>query len=201
MAEHNAVVRVYDPHAETEASNKELQRSGFDINKLSVVGKDYLREQHVIGFTNARDPMKVCCQLGDFWGGLSGLLFGLGFFLIPGIGPLIVFGPLVSWIIRAMESAARVGELSALGAGLRNIGVPKNSILEYETALKSDKFLVIAHITAAVMAKAQSIFDTTGAAQIAAQRGVNVHIRHRLLGEPLTGGGKHVYHPYSRSAK
>jgi len=40
MAENNAVVRVYDPHAETEATIKELQRSGFDINKLSIVGKE-----------------------------------------------------------------------------------------------------------------------------------------------------------------
>ena len=59
MAEHNAVVRVYGPHAETEASIKELQRSGFDINKLSIVGKDYLTEQRVIGYANAGGCMKV----------------------------------------------------------------------------------------------------------------------------------------------
>jgi hypothetical protein len=41
MAENNAVVRVYDPHTETELTIKELQRSGFDMNKLSIVGKDY----------------------------------------------------------------------------------------------------------------------------------------------------------------
>ena len=145
MAEHNAVVMVYDPHAETAASIKELQRSGFDINKLSIVGKDYLREQQVIGNTNAGDPMKVWRQLGDFWGGLSGLALGSAYFLIPGIGSVIVFGPLVSWIVRALESAGMPGGLSALCAGLHGIGVPKNNIVEYETALKSEKFLVIAH--------------------------------------------------------
>jgi hypothetical protein len=49
-------------------------------------------------------------------------------------GPVIVFGPLVSWIVRALEGAVMVGGLSALGAGLHSIGIPKNNILEYETA-------------------------------------------------------------------
>ena len=39
MAENNAVVRVYDPHAEVEATIKELQSSGFDMNRLSIVGR------------------------------------------------------------------------------------------------------------------------------------------------------------------
>jgi len=171
MAENNAVVRVYDPHAEAEATIKELHRSGFDMNKLSIVGKDYYKEGHVIGYYNAGDRMKVWCQLGDFWGGLSGLLFGSAFFLIPGIGPVIVFGPLASWIVRALEGAVMAGELSALGAGLHSIGVPKNSITEYETALACDKFLVIAHGTADEMANAKSILETTRAAQFTAHRG------------------------------
>jgi hypothetical protein len=69
---------------------------------------------------------------------------GSGFFFIPGIGPLMVFGPLVSWIIGALEGAAVVGGLSALGAGLYSLGIPKNSVVEYEKALKSDQFLVMA---------------------------------------------------------
>jgi len=128
MAENNAVVRVYDPHTETELTVKELQRSGFDMNKLSIVGKDYHTEERVIGYYNAGDRMQVWGEMASFWGGLSGLLFGSGFFIIRGIGPVIVFGPLVSWIIRALEGAATVGEISALGAGLRSIGIPKDSI-------------------------------------------------------------------------
>ena len=153
MAENNTLVRVYGPHPETEATIKELQRSGFDINKLSIVGKDYHIAGHVIGCYNAGDRMKVWCQLAGFWGGLSGLLFGSAFLLIPGIGSVIVFGPLVSWIVRALEGAVIAGGLSALGAGLHSIGVPKNSIMEYETALACDKFLVIAHGTADEMAR------------------------------------------------
>lgn len=52
MAENNAVARVYDPHTETELVIKELQRSGFDMNKLFIVGKDYHTEERVIGHYN-----------------------------------------------------------------------------------------------------------------------------------------------------
>ena len=173
MAKNNAVVGVYGSHIKAEASIKELQRSGFDMKKLSIVGKDYHTEEHVIGYYNAGDRMKVWGKLGAFWGGLWGMLFGSAFFLIPGIGPIMVFGPLVGWIVAALEGAVMVGGLSALGAGLYSIGMPKDSIVKYETALKSDKFLVIAHGTANEVAKAMSILETTGAAEIATHEGVS----------------------------
>jgi hypothetical protein len=173
MAKNSAVVGVYDSHTKAEASIKELQRSGFDMKKLSIVGKDYHTEEHVIGYYNAGDRMKVWGKLGAFWGVLWGLLFGSAFFFIPGIGPIMVFGPLVGWIVAALEGAVVVGGLSALGAGLYSIGIPKDSIVKYETALKSDKFLVIAHGTADEVARAKSILETTGAEEIAAHHGVS----------------------------
>ena len=173
MAENSAVVAIYNSHTEAEASIKELQRSGFDMKKLSIVGKDYHTEEHVIGYYNAGDRMKVWGKRGAFWGGFWGLLFGSALFVVPGIGPLIVFGPLVAWIVAGLEGAVVVGGLSALGAGLYSIGIPKDSIVQYEAALKSDKFLVIAHGTADEAAKAKSILETTGAAQTAVHRGVS----------------------------
>jgi hypothetical protein len=174
MAEHNAVVGIFDSHLKAETSIKELQRSGFDMKKLSIVGKDYHPEEHVVGYYNAGDRMKVWGKLGAFWGGFWGLLFGSALFVIPGIGPLLVFGPLVGWIIGALEGAVVVGGLSALAAALYSIGIPKDSVVKYETALKSAKFLVIAHGTADEAAKAKSILETAGAAQIDVHPGVRV---------------------------
>jgi uncharacterized membrane protein len=171
MSENNAVVGVYNSHTEAEEAVKELQSSGFDMKKLSIVGKDYHTEEHVIGYYNAGDRMKFWGKRGAFWGGLWGLLFGSAFFFIPAIGPVIVFGPLVSWIVGALEGAAVVGGLSALGAGLYSIGIPKDSIVEYETALRAAKFLIIAHGTGDEMAKAKSILETTGAAQVTPHQG------------------------------
>ena len=54
-----------------------------------------------------------------------------------------------------------VGGLSALGAGLYSIGIPKDSVVKYEAALKSDKFLVLAHGTGDEVAKAKDIIQST----------------------------------------
>ena len=157
----NAVVAIYKSHTEAEAAVKELQRSGFDMKKLSIVGRDEHRDEHVIGYYNAGDRMKYWGKMGAFWGGLWGMLFGSAFFLIPGIGPLIVAGPLVAWIVGALEGAVVVGGLSAVGAGLYSLGIPKDSILRYERALKTDKFVLIAHGSLDEITRAKEILNGT----------------------------------------
>ena len=156
MSETNSVVAIYDTHIQAEEAVKELQRSGFDMKKMSIVGKDYHTDEHVVGYYNTGDRMKYWGKLGAFWGGLWGMLFGAAFFAIPGIGPILVAGPLVAWIIGALEGAVVVGGLSALGAGLYSIGIPKDSVVKYEAALKSDKFLLLAHGTADEVDKART---------------------------------------------
>ncbi len=157
MSDKNAVVAIYESHAEAEEALKELQKAGFDMKKLSIVGKDYHTEENPVGYYNAGDRMKRWGKSGAFWGGLWGLLLGSAFFAIPGIGPVLIAGPLVAWIVGALEGAVVVGGLSAVGAGLYSIGIPKDSIVEYETAIKSDKFLVLAHGSADEVEKARGI--------------------------------------------
>ena len=54
-----------------------------------------------------------------------------------------------------------MGGLSAIGAGLYSIGIPKDSILRYELALKANKFLLLAHGTAGDVTRAKEILVTT----------------------------------------
>jgi hypothetical protein len=161
MSETNSVVAIYETHSQAEEAVKELQRAGFDMKKMSIVGKDYHTDEQVVGYYNAGDRMKYWGKQGAFWGGIWGMLFGAAFFAIPGIGPILVAGPLVAWIIGALEGAVVVGGLSAVGAGLYSIGISKDSVVKYEAALKSDQFLVLAHGTAAEVAKARDIMHTT----------------------------------------
>ena len=161
MNKDNSIVAIYPSHTAAEAAVKELQQSGFDMKKLSIVGRDYHTDEHVVGYYNTGDRMKYWGGVGAFWGWIWGCFFGSAFFFIPGIGPLIVAGPLVVWIVGALESAVVVGGLSALGAGLLSMGIPKDSILKYETALKTDKFVVIAHGTAEEASRAREIIAGT----------------------------------------
>ncbi|WP_180539182.1 general stress protein [Nevskia soli] len=166
MSTNESVVAVYHTHAEAEEAVKALQHAGIDLKTLSIVGKDYHTDEHVVGYYNTGDRMKRWGKTGAFWGGFWGLLFGSAFFAIPGIGPILVAGPLVAWIVSGLEGAALVGGLSALGAGLFSLGIPKDSVLQYEAAVKSDKFLVLVNGTAADVTKAKEILAATHPANL-----------------------------------
>jgi hypothetical protein len=102
-------------------------------------------------------------KLGAFWGGFWGLLFGSAFFWVPGVGQILVGGPLVMWIVGALEGAAVTGGITALGAGLYSIGIPKNSVLQYETEIKNDKLLLVVHGSTDDVERAKDILDRTDA--------------------------------------
>lgn len=161
--EKNSVVGVFETHGRAEEAVKALERAGFNMKQLSIVGKDYHSEEHVVGYYTTGDRMLYWGKLGAFWGGLWGVLFGAAFFLVPGIGPVLVAGPLVSAIVGGLEGAAVVGGLGAIGAALYSMGIPKNSVLEYERALRSDKYLLVAHGTGDEVARAKEIMDSVDA--------------------------------------
>ncbi len=161
MSDLNSVVAVYDMHEQAEHAIKELQEAGVDMKSLSIAGKDTHTDEHVVGYYNTGDRMKHWGKVGAFWGGFWGILFGSALFAIPGLGPILVAGPLVAWIVAGLEGAAVVGGVSALGAGLVSIGIPKDSVLKYETALKTDKFLLIVHGSMDDVDKAKDIIGGT----------------------------------------
>jgi len=161
MSSMNSVVAIYDTHEQAEAAVKELQEAGVDMKTLSIAGKDTHTDEQVVGYYNAGDRMKRWGKIGAFWGGFWGLLFGSAMFAIPGIGPLLVAGPWVAWIVAGLEGAAVVGGVSAAGAGLVSIGIPKDSVLKYDVALKTDKFLLVVHGTPDAVDEAKDIVAGT----------------------------------------
>jgi uncharacterized membrane protein len=157
----NSVVAIYDTHEQAEQAVKELQEGGVDMKSLSIAAKDMHTDDQVVGYYNAGDRMKHWGKVGAFWGGFWGLLFGSALFAIPGIGPILVAGPLVAWIVAGLEGAVVVGGVGALGAGLVSIGIPKDSVIKYETALKTDKFLLIVRGTQDAVENAKDIIRGT----------------------------------------
>jgi hypothetical protein len=186
MNKRTFVVAVYASHTAAEAAIKELHRSGFEMKKLSIIGRDYHTDEHVVGYYNLGDRMQVWGKTGAFWGGLWGLFFGSAFFWIPGLGPLLVAGPLVTWIVGALEGALVVGGLSAIGAGLYGLGIPKDSILRYETALKTGKFVLIAHGSQEDTALARSILHRTE------QEAVDLHPQSFITSLPVGVEPAHI---------
>jgi hypothetical protein len=165
MKKNHAARGVFTTHFEAEASSSELQQSESGRKKLSIVGKDYQTEEQVAGSYNTRERMMDWGKHGAFWGGLWGMMFGSALFVVgsalfvlPGIGPLLVIGPLAAWVVGILGGAIIVGGLSTLAAALVAV--------RSETTLKSDKYLVIAGGRSDETTKAESILETGGATHI-----------------------------------
>jgi hypothetical protein len=145
MNKTDIAVAVYDTHTEAESSIKTLQQAGFDMKKISIIGKDYHTEENVIGYFNAGDRAKFFGKFGAFWGGLAGILFGSLFMFVPVVGHIVVLGPFAAMLYGGLQGSVLVGGASALVGALSAIGIPKDSVLRYETALKASKFLLVVH--------------------------------------------------------
>ncbi len=135
----NSVVAIYRNRDQVERAVKELQKFDIDIQKLSIVGKGYATGDDTIAYFNA---------------------------VVPGVGAVLVSGPLMSYIVGALEDAIAVGGVAVIGAGLCSLGIPKNSAVYYESALKLGRFLLAAHGEAAEVTRAWDIIKITGPSEI-----------------------------------
>jgi uncharacterized membrane protein len=154
-------VALFDRHQDAELAIRELQRAGFDMKKLSIIGRDYHTEEHAVGFYNAGDRVRYWGKHGAFWGAVFGILFAPAFFWIPGIGPILTGGLVGSMLMGVIEGgavgAAVVGGTSALAAALSGLGIPKDSVVQYEAQIKANKFLLIASGAPAEVEQARAL--------------------------------------------
>ena len=162
----DAVAAVFAHHSEAETAVRKLADSGFDMTHFSIVGKGFHTEEKVVGFYNIGDRIKFWGKNGAFWGALWSLFFGGIFLTIPVIGPTMVLGHLAAMVVAAVEGGLVFGGLTALGAALYSIGIPKDSVIRYEEAVKADGFLVTGHGSADEMARAKTVLASMSPSSI-----------------------------------
>lgn len=137
MPGENATVAIYENPAHAQTAVVRCQESGLDLRKLSVAG----RECHTDWST-----------LPDW-----------AYFDLPGLGPVLVAGPLAGWIVAAVKNEAIFGGLSAFGAALYNINITRHGISACEAALRADKLLVVACGACDEIARIKGILASGGA--------------------------------------
>lgn len=166
MQDAGALIAVFDDHRPAEMAVKELIAAGFDMKRLSVVGKGYNSDENSVGFYNVGDRIKFWGERGEFWGDLWGMFFGGLFMTVPAVGHVVVVGYLAGDIITGVESAVMVGGLSAIGAGLHGIGVPAESVIQDQAEVRADGLLVTAHGPAEQMLQAKAIQAALGPSRL-----------------------------------
>ncbi len=142
-------VAVFDDRVAADRAVTELIHAGLSPRQISIVGRGYHTDERATGFVNLGDRVKFWSKQGAFWGGLFGVLFAPAAFLIPGVGPILTGGIVGSALAGILEGgvvgAAAGAGISALGAGLVGLGIPRDSVVGYERHILADKYLLFVH--------------------------------------------------------
>ena len=109
-----AIIAVFPDLAAAEQAVIELTKRDFPIDRISIVGKDMESEIRISGFVTTGDVAGSSAATGAWVGGLFGVLSGTAMLFIPGLGPLVVLGPLAAAAVGAAEGALVGGAVGTL---------------------------------------------------------------------------------------
>lgn len=156
------IVALYDDFVTAQNAAQELIASGFDRSHVSLVASDqsgeysqYIDDPDATPVTIADDTTAVGAGAGAVIGGLGGLLVGLGALAIPGIGPIIAAGPLVSTLAGAGVGAMAGGLVGAL----TSLGIPETEAGYYAEGLRRGGALITAQVPEDKVEQAMEVLD------------------------------------------
>lgn len=116
------LVKTFDDAAEAERAVHALHEAGFARDDLGWISRSR-RTSNVETASAAMEGAAV----GGALGGLAGLLIGFAALAVPGIGPVVVAGPLVTTLAGAGVGAAAGGIIDALV----HLGVPESEARDH----------------------------------------------------------------------
>jgi hypothetical protein len=143
-----------------------LIEDGFFSQDVSVLMPDQrsTREFAHHKETKAPEGATAGATAGGVLGGAFGVLVGLGTLAIPGLGPFLAAGPIVS----GLAGLGAGGAVGGLIGALTGMGIPEYEARRYEGRVKDGGILLSVHCeSAGDILRAREILTDTGAADIA----------------------------------
>jgi hypothetical protein len=160
-----AVFGIYRDQAKLENAVDTLRAEGFRNTDISVLfpenegTKDFAHEKH----TKAPEGTATGATSGAVIGGGLGWLVGIGALAIPGLGPFIAAGPIVS----LLAGAGAGGVVGGITGALVGMGIPEYEAKRYEGRIKEGGILLSVHSDDSNWTKkAKEILERTGAQDI-----------------------------------
>ncbi|MFL6442679.1 MAG: DUF3341 domain-containing protein [Candidatus Sulfotelmatobacter sp.] len=168
MAEKNtAVFGLYPSIISVEIGVNELKSDGFRNTDISVLfpesagTRDFAHEKN----TKAPEGATTGASTGVILGGALGWLMGIGALAVPGLGPFIAAGP----VMTALAGAGVGGTVGGIAGALIGMGIPEYEAKRYEGQVKNGGILLSVHSDNSDSTKrAKEILKRTGAQDIAA---------------------------------
>jgi hypothetical protein len=145
MREKNSIVAVYSDHVDAVQALNDLQMASFNMARLSVVARTSHLKEDIVGYYRPRDHPEDWANYGHEWEGFKGFFAGAAFFSAPGIGSILMAGPLATAFVATLDGVEIIEGLRSFGTSLYSLGIPKHGIKHYHSELCAGRLLLIAH--------------------------------------------------------
>lgn len=152
------VVGMYDQFEEAQNAVQALNEAGFDRNMINLIARDVTGEYSRELDRNSNESASGTATgagIGAVLGGLGGLLVGLGALAIPGIGPVIAAGPILTTLAGAGVGAVAGGLIGALV----DMGIPEEHAQFYAEGVRRGGSLVVIRTTDDQAEKARQVLN------------------------------------------
>lgn len=165
------VVGLFDTFDAARDVVQEMVDNGFSRDNISLVTHDREGEQgqsrrSVGEQTEAAEGAKFGTASGSIMGGIAGLLVGIGAFTIPGIGPLIGAGPIITALGSTVLGAGIGATAGSVIGALVGVGVPEEHAHSYAEGVRRGGSLVVVEASDIMVDRAYDIMQRHGAVDV-----------------------------------
>ena len=166
VATESAAFGIFANRSNAEAAVDQLTLAGFSNQEISALLSEKVESEEFAteNQTKAAEGATAGAGVGGIVGGALGLLAGIGALAIPGLGPIIVAGPL-------MASLAGLGVGGAVGGlvgALVGMGIPEFEAKCYDSRVKDGAILLAVHCAnSEEVFRAREVLESGGAEDIA----------------------------------
>lgn len=160
-----AVFGIYSTRSEVETATNLLFRSGFPLPDISILLPESRAAQNfgIEKTTKGPEGATAGAGSGAVLGRTLGLLAGIGALAIPGVGPLIAAGPIMS----ALAGMRVGGAAGGVTGALIGMGIPEYEAKRYEGRVAQGGILLSVQCdTSEEIERAREIMDRSGAEYI-----------------------------------
>ncbi len=151
MSTNHFVGAVFNHPEHARALVEEMVEHNFPMDQISILHKAGGSGDDFLGviYSGEKERLKVWGTQGALWGSLGGLLAGAsGLLLLPGIGPVLIAGPLIDAILGGAIGAGFMAAGAAathLTIAFRRLGIPEEKLQVLHQAVMDGKTLVLIH--------------------------------------------------------
>ncbi|WP_207801746.1 hypothetical protein [Phenylobacterium hankyongense] len=140
-----AITRLFDTHNEALSAIRDLEAAGIDHARISLIANnaDKWHDGDRRGDDNdTAEGAAKGATTGGLIGGAGGLLAGLGMLAIPGLGPVVAAGWLVSTAAGAIAGAVAGGAAGGVLGALKDAGHSDDDAQVYAEGVRRGGSLV-----------------------------------------------------------